>query len=164
MRWSLPWDLLVYLLPESNRLYSNHNPSLEKFFSCFFFIGIVWQNDCVWLRTWATGQSTVALKKKTLIKTRNWLETQQMLLIFYLLTIQTLKVKNYNIYIMHIIDNDCHNFHHPTHPPLNYLCMVKLKISTVCLKKTPLKEMCDFLTLKMLPLGTFLGLQNHTSP
>ena len=36
--------------------------------------------------------------------------------------------------------------------------------NTGCLKKTPLKEMCDFLTLKMLPLVTFLGLKNHTSP
>ena len=31
----------------------------------------------------------------------------------------------------------------------------KLKL-TVCLKKTPLKEMCDFLTLKMLPLALAL--------
>ena len=30
---------------------------------------------------------------------------------------------------------------------------IKHKSNTVCLKKTPLKEMCDFLTLKMLPLA-----------
>ena len=28
--------------------------------------------------------------------------------------------------------------------------------TTVCLKKTPLKEMCNFLTLKMLPLALAL--------
>ena len=39
---------------------------------------------------------------------------------------------------------------------LSLLDRYPLLSSTVCLKKTPLKDMCDFLTLKMLPLALAL--------
>ena len=47
-------------------------------------------------------------------------------------------------------------FHHVlSFPPLGsqrILLKVSVSVHTGCLKKTHLKEMCDFLTLKMLPL------------
>ena len=59
----------------------------------------------------------------------------------------------------HIIDTQTHGHKIDTELDKNQCNSTRFKNfwhHTGCLKKTPLKEMCDFLTLKMLPLALAL--------